>query len=148
MNRRKFCLSTVAAAISGAAVHQTVRVSPAAESAASTATPAASMPGVRLYKFIYDRRFSAGRAFGAAAERAPSTAGTVGIDGDITALWSRDLRPRWLAGDGAIAGMTTARTLFCLEQLAKDHRMRVAIRAEHAISDGGEITHLVSFVIA
>jgi hypothetical protein len=78
------------------------------------------MPGVRVYKFIYDRRFSAGRVFGSAAERAPSTAGTVGIAGDITGLWYRDLRPRWLAGDGAIAGMTTARTLFCLEQLAND----------------------------
>jgi hypothetical protein len=140
MNRRKFCLSTVAAAISGTAVVQTVGASPA--------TPAASMPGVRLYKFIYDRRFSAGRAFGACAERARSIAGTVGIAGDITALWSRDLRPRWLAGDGAIAGMTTARTLFCLEQLAKDHWMRVVTRAEHAITDGGDITHLVSFVIA
>jgi hypothetical protein len=147
MNRRKFCLSTVAATISGAAAGHMTRVAPAAPTTVAL-TSTSSMPGVRLYKFIYDRRFSAGRAFGASAERAPSTAGTVGIDGDITALWSRDLRPRWLAGDGAIAGMTTARTLFCLEQLAKDHRMRVAIRAEHAITDGGEITHLVSFVIA
>jgi hypothetical protein len=106
------------------------------------------MPGIRLYKFIYDRRFYAGRTFGASAERAPSIAGTVGIAGDITALWSGELRPRWLAGDGAIAGMTTARTLFCLEQLAKDHRMRVVTRADHAITDGGDITHLVSFVIA
>jgi hypothetical protein len=147
MNRRKFCISTAAAAISGAAAGHTVHASAARLTAAALPSPA-SMPGVRLYKYIYDRRFSAGRAFGAAAARVPSTAGTVGIAGDITELWSRDLRPRWLAGDGAIAGMTTARTLFCLEQLAKDHRMRVAARAEHAIKDGGEITHLVSFVIA
>ena len=31
--------------------------------------------------------------------------------------------------------MTTARSLFCLEQLAKDHWMRVVIRAEHAVED-------------
>ena len=160
-------MSSAAAAISGAAAGYTAHAwaasltpaalpspalpSPALPSPAlpSPALPsAASMPVVRLYKYIYDRRFSAGRAFGAAAERVVSTAGTVGIAGDITELWSRDLRPRWLAGDGAIAGMTTARTLFCLELLAKDHRMRVATRCEHAIEDGGEVTHLVSFVIA
>jgi hypothetical protein len=150
MNRRKFCISSAAAAISGAAAGYTSHAWAASlpPAAFPAAFPAASMPGVRLYKYIYDRRFSAGRAFGAAAERVLSTAGTVGIAGDITALWSRDLRLRWLDGDGAIAGMTTARTLFCLEQLAKDHRMRVAARCEHAIRDGGDITHLVSFVIA
>jgi hypothetical protein len=111
-------------------------------------SPAASVPGVPLYKYVYDRRFSAGRDFGAAAERLSSTVGTIAIDGDITALWYRDLRLRWLAGGGAIAGMTTARTLFCLEHLAGDYRMRVVTRAEHTITDGGEITHLVSFVIA
>jgi hypothetical protein len=99
------------------------------------------MPIFPFYKFIYDRRYSAGRVFGAAAEAMLSTAGIVAIDGDITALWSRDLRERWSAGGGAIAGMTTARTLFCLEQLARDHWMRVLIRAEHTISDGHGIAH-------
>jgi hypothetical protein len=103
--------------------------------------PAGSTPNVRLYKFVFDRRYSAGRAFGIAAEHARSTAGTVAIGGDITALWSRDLRLQWSAGGGAIAGMTTARTLFCLEQLARNHWMRVVIRAEHAISEGHEIAH-------
>jgi hypothetical protein len=145
MNRRKFCLSSVAAAISGAAAAQTARAAPAA-STPGVPTPAASSPVVSipsspLYKFIYDRRFFAGRAFGAAAEQVRSTAGTVGIDGDITALWSCDLRPRWSAGNGAVAGMATARTLFCLEQLAKEHWMRVVFRADHAISSGHEIAH-------
>jgi len=54
-------------------------------------------------------------------------------------VWPRDLRAQWSAGGGAIAGMTTARTLFCLEQLAGDHWMRVVIRAEH--SHGHEIAH-------
>jgi hypothetical protein len=40
--------------------------------------------------------------------------------------------------------MTTARTLFCLEQLAKDHWMRVVIRAEHALLKGGEVAHRVT----
>jgi hypothetical protein len=37
--------------------------------------------------------------------------------------------------------MTTARTLFCLEQLAKDHWMRVVVHAEHRILEGHEIEH-------
>ena len=123
MDRRKFCLSSAAAAISGAA--------------GLACLPAAVVPTFPLYQFIYDRRYSAGRAFGVAAESL--RAGIVAIDGDITALWSRELRARWSAAGGAIAGMTTARTLFCLEQLAGDHWMRVVIRAEH--SHGHEIAH-------
>jgi hypothetical protein len=69
------------------------------------------------------RKFCLSRA---AALRARSSAATTAIDRDITALWSHDLRPQWVMGGGAIAGMTTACTLFCLEQLAKDHRMREA----------------------
>jgi hypothetical protein len=138
MNRRKFCLTSAAAAISGAAAGSFCLP---ALGQTDSATPAAEAPRVRLYKFIYDRRFSAGRSFGLAAERALSTAGTVAIGGDITALWASDLRLRWSAGDGAVAGMTTAASLFCLEQLAKEHWMRVVIRAEHAISEGYEIAH-------
>jgi hypothetical protein len=103
--------------------------------------PGIAAPSVSLYKFIYDCRYSAARAFGIAAEHAYATAGTAALHGDVTALWSRDLRREWLAGGGAIAGMTTARTLFCLEQLAKDHWMRVVIRADHTISEGREIAH-------
>jgi hypothetical protein len=138
MNRRKFCVSTAAAALSTASAGLTCLT--AAAQTASPA-PAASSLSVPLYKFIYDRRHPAGRAFGAAAEHVRSTAGIVAIGGDITELWSRDLRLRWSAGGGAIGGLTTARTLFCLEQLAKDHWMRVVIRAEHTISEGHEIAH-------
>jgi hypothetical protein len=141
MNRRKFCLSSVAAAFSGAAA--SLGGVPVAVQTGAV-TPAPSTLSARLYTFIYDRRYSAGRIFGVAAEHARTTAGVVAIGGDITALCSRDLLPRWSAGCGAIAGMTTARTLFCLEQLAKDHWMRVVIRAEHAISEGHEIVHRVT----
>src|SRR5580658_560711 len=138
MNRRKFCLTSVAAAISGAAGGLTC------VPAAAQAAPTAALSSIQFYKFIYDRRYSAGRAFGAAALDARSSAGIAAIVGDMTALWSRDLRLRWSAGGGAIAGMTTARTLLCLEQLARDHGMRVVIRAEHAISEGHEIAHRLS----
>jgi len=137
MNRRKFCLSSIATAVSGGTVGL-LSLRAAGQKAARP--PAASAPSIRLYKFVYDRRYAAGRAFGLAAERAGSTAGIVGIGGDVTALWSRDLKPLWAAGGAAIAGMTTARALFCLEQLAKDQWMRVLIRAEHS-AEGCDIAH-------
>ena len=37
----------------------------------------------------------------------------------------------WATGGGAIAGMTTAAGLFCLEELAKDYWMRIVLRIEH-----------------
>jgi hypothetical protein len=140
MDRRKFCLSSAAATISGVAAG--LSCLPAAGQKTS-AMPATAAPILPIYKFIYDRRYSAGRAFGAAAEGMRSTAGIVAIDGDITALWSRDLRAHWSTEGGAIAGMTSARSLFCLEQLAKDHWMRVVIRAEHALEAHG-VTHWVT----
>jgi hypothetical protein len=138
MNRRNFCLTSAAAAISGAAAG--VAWLPAS-GRMDRVTPAASMPSARPYKFIYDRRYSAAQAFGDAAEYARSSAGIVAIGGDITALWASDLHPQWSAGGGAIAGLITTRTLFCLEQLAKDHWMRVVVRAEHGIPEEHDLAH-------
>ena len=80
-----------------------------------------------LYTLVYDTRFAASRAYGVAARR--RGAATTPIAGDVTALWYHDLHPRWSRGTGAIAGMTTSATLFCLEQLAADHRFRVLYRS-------------------
>ena len=144
MNRRLFCLTSAAAAISGGAVGLGL-LSAAAQLQVRPATSTASTSGARLHQFIYDHRYPACRAFGAAAESADSSAAIAPIDGDITALWLYGLRSQWLAGGGgAIAGITTPRTLFCLEQLARDHWMRVVIRAEHAISEGPETAHRVT----
>ena len=138
MNRRKFCLSSFATANSGAVVG-----AGCLRAGEPDALPVASA-SLQLYKFDYDRRYPAARAFGIAAAFARSTAGIVAIAGDVTALWSRDLKRVWCAGDGAIAGMTTARTLLCLEQLAHDHWMRVAIRIEHVGAEGQEVAHRLS----
>lgn len=127
MNRRKFCWSSAAAA---AAVGAGAMAGVCAASQAE-ATPAAAGPRTPLYKFIYDGRFAACRAFAAAALRVGASSGIEATGADITELWSNDLRARWSAGEGAIGGMVTSRTLFCLEQLAKDHWKRVALRVEH-----------------
>ena len=63
MDRRKFCLSSAAAAVSGAAAG--LACLPAAGQM-PPAIPAAA-PVFPLYRFIYDRRYPAARAFGTAA---------------------------------------------------------------------------------
>lgn len=78
------------------------------------------------YRAIYDERFKAGHVFSAEAAQRGWT--TRAIRGDITQVWYRELAPRWRHGPAAIAGVTTAQSLFVLERLAWDARMRVTFR--------------------
>jgi hypothetical protein len=95
---------------------------------------------VALYKAIYDTRFAASRAFGERmAARGVDTAATT--TGDITGLWFDTLYPQWQKGAAAIAGLTARGPLFCLEQLAGDHGMRVVFRAQHSSSSAGAVRH-------
>ena len=137
MNRRKFCASSAAIAAGFAAS----RVFP------SRIEEIGSVPAApfTLHEVIFDTRFSASRAFGMAAASAGRK--TVAIRGDVTALWFEDLRLEWAAGGGTIAGMTTSRSLFCLEQLAKDHWMRVIVRAEHGRSDAAASARRVRRIV-
>ena len=108
MDRREFCLA-------GAVM--------------ATSFPAAwSLPASRVIfdAVVFDSRFPIACNFGAAACRSGQK--TLAIQGDVTALWRDELRPRWAAGAAPIAGMTTQRSLFCLEQLATDHWLRVLSR--------------------
>jgi hypothetical protein len=92
-----------------------------------------------LYKVIFDERFPASVAF---ADQARSEGLPVhGIRGDVTALWFHDLDLRWKQGPAAIAGLTDANALFCLDLLARDKGMSVEARTEWP--DG-----LVAWVIA
>jgi hypothetical protein len=108
MDRREFCLAGAVMATSLAA--------------------AWSLPASPIIfdSVIFDSRFPIACNFGAAACRRGQKA--LAIRGDVTALWRDDLRLRWAAGAAAISGMTTERSLFCLEQLAKDHWLRVMSR--------------------
>jgi hypothetical protein len=126
MDRRQFCVLSSAAVAAGLA---SCRAFP---SAVDSIGAAPLVPAV-LYKAIFDTRFSASRAFGMAAASAGRM--TAAIRGDVTALWFDDLRLQWAMGRGAIAGMTTIPSLFCLQQLAKDHWMRVVVSAEHRRPD-------------
>ena len=53
----------------------------------------------------------------------------------MTRFWYDDLYHRWREGPAAIAGLTAHGPLFCFEQLARDLRMRVVLRAELAPAD-------------
>jgi len=95
---------------------------------------------------IFDKRFSAGRAFASYVEQ--FQAPVYGIEGDVTALWYSELSSRWKAGPVAMAGLTLNGALFCLDVLARDHGMRVVFRSEHKqVSDGREIADLVTHFV-
>jgi hypothetical protein len=99
-----------------------------------------------IYTVIFDARFSAARAFGSAAERNGMC--TAVIRGDITALWLDDLQAHWESGGAAIAGMTTPRTLLCLEQLAHDTWRRVLSRLAYPpAAPAASEPQLVSWII-
>ena len=71
------------------------------------------------------------------------------LAGDITRFWHTDLSRQWQKSPDAIAGVTGEDILFCLEQLARDHRMRVLLRHTlEAESDGVSIGALVAWSIA
>lgn len=123
MNRRDFVLS-------GAATTSLSLFQPASLALAGVTDGAAGR--IALHKVVYDPRFAASAAFGAAAAR--SGAPTATVAGDITSLWYADLSPHWTRGEGplAVAGMTTPQALLGLEMMARDHWLKVVVRAEHA----------------
>jgi hypothetical protein len=136
IDRRNFCRLSAAAA----ALALTSSGDPVA--AADVVAIPTSLP---IYKVIIDDRFTAARAFGSSAARYGLR--TTMIRGDITALWLGDLKAHWDSGGAAIAGMTTARTLLCLEQLAHDTWRRVHSRIAHPAAPAGSDPQLVSWII-
>jgi len=98
-----------------------------------------------FYKVVFDRRYAAAQAF---AREAQSRGWAVhGIEGDVTNLFFRDLDLRWKAGPVAMAGLTVASSLFCLEMLARDRGMRLMHRTEHAQLSGGKLAPEVRDVL-
>jgi hypothetical protein len=138
INRRGFCCAVITAAASFEALNPSPR-------------DEWSMVGVgpQPYQVVFDTRFAIARAFGvrAASNGVPTTA----IAGDVTALWRQELMPLWSMGDstdrGSIAGMTTPRTLLCLEQLAHDSWRRVLRREHRLLPPRAMQSHLIFWVI-
>jgi hypothetical protein len=130
MDRRHFCIAGAASVVCLGSEHGV----PAAERPPG--------PVIALDQVLFDSRHPGSRAFGTAAARAGGRA--VAFPGDVTAMWRQTLLPLWAAGGGAIAGMTTAAGLFCLEELAKDYWMRVVLRIEHRCPYPGRLAHRVT----
>lgn len=74
---------------------------------------------------------------------APTESNLLRTSGDVTDIWYRELYPCWSKGKGGVAGLTGHDTLFCLERLAWDHRLRLAYRADHVVSASTTARHLV-----
>jgi hypothetical protein len=130
MDRRHFCIASTASVVCLGADHGV---------SAAERPPG---PAIALDRVLFDSRHPGSAAFGTAAARAGWRA--VAFAGDVTAMWRETLLPSWATGGGAIAGMTTAAGLFCLEQLAKDYWMRVVLRIEHRYPHPGMLAHRVT----
>jgi hypothetical protein len=120
MNRREFVLAGTTSLWAGPLL---------AGAHAQASVAGTSQIPLDAYRILYDRRFAASRTFGAQIARRGGAARA--IEGDVTELWLDDLAPRWSLGGGVVAGMTTRRTLLCLEHLAWDHRLHVTMRIAH-----------------
>ena len=90
---------------------------------------------------LFDARFGAGVIFG----RAMSRHGVLvtPFSGDITSIWYHRLDPIWRQRPLVVAGLTTEPVLFCLEQLAWDHGLRVAYRGQHESCAQGGLRHIL-----
>ena len=79
---------------------------------------------------IVDRALPQAAAFAAEANAAGHE--THAFERDVGALWMNEIEPRLRAGPVAIAGLTGAATLFCLELLARDYGAELVQRRSPA----------------
>jgi hypothetical protein len=99
------------------------------------AAPASARVTLAPFKVVFDRTFSEGAAFGAEAARRGAPVNAFG--GDPGPFWMNVLEPELRRGTVAVAGLTSAPSLFCLELLARDYGLGVVYRIEHERIGGG-----------
>jgi hypothetical protein len=92
-----------------------------------------------FHRGVYDERFAESRRF--ADELQSAGVLTSAIRGDVAALWYGDLRAQLRKTRLPVAGLTDRAALFCLEELARDVRMRVIFRADHIVDPNGQTQH-------
>ncbi len=136
MNRREFVFTGATAVGTAACAIWPVQ---------AASLPAVPLPsgGRPVFAVVFDQRFAAARTFAQAATWRGRR--VFGYCGDLTAIWMREIEPHWSRRAGALAGMSTPTALFCLEQLAAQHWLRVVTRTEHRV---GPNERLISWVIA
>lgn len=107
---------------------------------AAVASTLSEWGGLSPQAVVSDQRFASSRRYGAQA--ASSGVRHLPIHGDVTALWET-LGREWRNGPTVLAGMTARQPLFCLEQLAHDHGLRVVLRIEHELAGNGLVRHRI-----
>jgi hypothetical protein len=91
---------------------------------------------------LFEQSVAPAQSFARAARSQGVTAHSI-REGDVTDAWLRTLRPAWQRGPAVIAGLTTPPALFCLEQLAFAHGLRVVFHSEHMLLPDGGVSHHV-----
>jgi hypothetical protein len=66
------------------------------------------------------------------------------IDADVTSLWYEHLDRQWRTRPVAISGMTLRPALFCLEQLALTHGLRVVHHGRHMEMGAARTSHALA----
>jgi hypothetical protein len=119
IDRRSFLTGSVAmaAALAGA---------PTRAGARGRADVGAPLPDIVLV----DRHLAGSETF--AAQARARGLGVLEFTSDAAGVWMRELEPRLRAGPLAIAGLTSAATLFCLDFLARDYGARTVRRVAGA----------------
>lgn len=102
----------------------------------------AGAPRRELGAIVIDPGHAAARTFGERFSAQGSKVLSV-REGDVTAPWLNAIRPLWSSQRAAVAGLTTPAALFCLEQLAWQHGLRVVFHAEHILRPDGRLDHQV-----
>lgn len=116
VNRRNF--------VAGSAALAALTTVPFARSHAAGRRTERVPGGVQLV--IVDRALSEASAFATEAIAAGHDPRL--FDRDVAALWMNEIEPRLRLGPVAIAGLTGAATLFCLDFLARDYGAHVVQR--------------------
>jgi hypothetical protein len=84
-------------------------------------------PALPLHKVLFDARDEASSRFAAAFAQQGVEVYAV-KNGDITPFWRNELAAVWARSPVPVAGLTDANVLFCLEQLGRQHGLRVVHR--------------------
>jgi hypothetical protein len=125
IDRRTFVQSSLALAATLTGWRATAGQSPA-NATAGGASENRSVPAFSVA--LVDRRLAGSSAFAARARAGGAEA--FEFASDAAGLWMHELEPRLRAGSVAIAGYTSAATLFCLDLLARDYGARIVERRD------------------
>lgn len=113
---------------------------------AASPSPESRLP---VYRILHDTRFPDSLAQARVMQTTfrLHTPALQPLAGDITRFWHQDLSRQWQQAPEAIAGVTGEDILFCLAQLAREHRMRVRWRQIMPANSTDRET-LVAWIIA